>query len=94
MKRTTVGFLAGCLIGLVPRATLAYFQQHHVNVPPWFVNAATGLSAPGILAGLALNRNVHLVNPWLVGIVNFVFYFALGYLLWTYWQKRHGRSVA
>lgn len=58
----------------------------------WLGQAIIILLFPGLFAGFMVSGNIHVANTWVVALGNFLFYFALAYLVGIFWEKRRAKS--
>jgi hypothetical protein len=84
--------LTGCVLGLLTVAPDWYLDHHARPIPLWLLNLASIVAMPGLVAGYAANRNIHVANLWVAALVNFAFYFGLTYLVWAAWARLTAKS--
>ena len=100
---TSAAQFRGIVAGIVLGSAAVYLTFHLRNLfsldPNLVMRAmkAVGVSlvVPGLLAGIA-SGNVHLFRPWVMSVINFVFWFGFGWLVGVFVDKliRLRRAIA
>ena len=81
MGRLRYPLAVGSVFGFWTAVESWVFNQPAIREPLWLLNLAGTLLLPGYLAGFIANGNIHVYNPWVATIANFVFYFGLTWLV-------------
>jgi hypothetical protein len=94
MRRLIYSFAIGCVFALSTLMMIEFPVLSSITVVATFQRLFSILLMPGFFVGFAVSGNIHVASPWVGTAANFVFYFALAYLMVTLWSKLKAKSEA
>lgn len=89
--RLSVALLMGLGLAFLPFSTRNWSESGTVGILRGGINF---LAIPGIVVGMIVAGNVHLMSLWVVNISNGGFYSWISYLILRAWAKRRTKVLA